>query len=65
MPLKPKKHSGYCDTAVPSARVITDITGRPPWSGRNGNMLVGYLGTAALRREQCDMMPESQNSGTR
>jgi hypothetical protein len=28
-----------------------------------GHILLGYLGRTALRREQCDMMAESHNSG--
>jgi hypothetical protein len=59
MPLKPKKHRGYRDIVVLFVRLITYVTGRPPWSRRNGGVLVGYSETVALRREQCDMMPES------
>jgi hypothetical protein len=51
------------DAEVPFMRLITDITGTSPWR-RNGNLPVGYLEQAALRREQCDGMAESQNSGT-
>jgi hypothetical protein len=32
-----------------------------PQKRRNGDTPIGYLGRAALRREQCDVMPESQN----
>jgi hypothetical protein len=31
----------------------------------NGDTTLGYLGRTALRREQCDMMPESWNGGAR
>jgi hypothetical protein len=43
---------------VPFTRVITDVIGMSPWRRWNGNTPVGYLGWAALRREQCDMTAE-------
>jgi hypothetical protein len=32
-------------------------------SRRKGDVPLGYSGRTALRREQCDMLPESQNVG--
>jgi hypothetical protein len=49
----------------PFKKAITDITGLSPQKRRNGDMPVGYLGEAAIRREKCDMMAKSRNSGMR
>jgi hypothetical protein len=49
---------------VSSARAIVDFTGAPPRRRKNGDTPVGYSGRAALRREQCEVTPESQNSGS-
>jgi hypothetical protein len=34
-----------------------------PQNKRNGDTPLGYSGRTALRREQCDEMPESRNRG--
>jgi hypothetical protein len=39
--------------------MITDVTGISP---QREDMPVGYLGQAAFRREQCDIMAESRKS---
>jgi hypothetical protein len=36
-----------------------------PRRRRNGGTPVGHPGRIAVRREQCDMTPESRNSGAR
>jgi hypothetical protein len=36
-----------------------------PWKRRNSDARIGYLGRKALRKEQCDMTPESRNRGAR
>jgi hypothetical protein len=46
-------------------KAITNVTGNSPHRTRNGDMPVHYLSETALRREQCDMMAESWNSGTK
>jgi hypothetical protein len=39
---------------VPFVRVVIDAVVRP-WSRRKGNMPIGFLEQAALRREPCNM----------
>jgi hypothetical protein len=39
--------------------VITDVFGTSP-RRRNGDVPIGYLGHALLRRQQCDMTVENQ-----
>jgi hypothetical protein len=64
MPLRLEAEaSGKQDAEVPFTRTITGTS--PPQRRRNADMPVGYLGRAAVRREQCDMTAESLNSGTR
>jgi hypothetical protein len=60
-----KKNQDQYDTAMPFIRAITDLTDIPPWNRRNGGMPVNYLRQVAVRRKQCDMMPEAQNSRAR
>jgi hypothetical protein len=48
---------------VSFVKPFTDVIGMSPEKRRNGNMSVGYLGRAALRREQCDMMAEARITG--
>jgi hypothetical protein len=36
-----------------------------PQKKRNGDTPLGYSGRTGVRREQCDEMPESRNSGIR
>jgi hypothetical protein len=42
------------------ARMITGVTSTAPRERRNGNIRVGYLGRAALRRQHYDIFAESQ-----
>jgi hypothetical protein len=44
-------------------RAIIDVTGTSHRRRRNGGTPVDYSGRAALRRERCNMMHESLNSG--
>jgi hypothetical protein len=53
------------DIAIPVGRMIINVTGTPSRRSRNGGTPVGYSGRAAIKKEQCDMMPESQNIGDR
>jgi hypothetical protein len=48
---------------VSSVREVTDVPGWSTWGGGNDNMPQGFLQLAALRKEQCDMMPKIQNLG--
>jgi hypothetical protein len=48
---------------VPFVR-ITVTKGVSPWRRRNGDMPVAYFGRAALRKDQCGMVAESQTSRT-
>lgn len=50
---------------MPFATMITDVTGIPLERRRNGGTSIGYFRRASLRREQCDMMPDSLNCGVR
>jgi hypothetical protein len=59
-----EKRRDQYDIAALFAMAILDVTGTPP-RGRSDGTPVGYSRRAALRREQCDMMPESQNNGPR
>jgi hypothetical protein len=61
---KKKKHQDQYDKE-PFTRAIIDITSTPPHRRRHGSMPVGYSGEAALRREHCNMTPESRNSAAR
>jgi hypothetical protein len=47
---------------APLARLAIDIEAAPPRHGRgSGSMLGGFLGQAAIRREQYDISPKIQN----
>jgi hypothetical protein len=52
-----KKHWGQHNVEVPFTKATTDVTGTSA-QRRNDDTPVGYLGQAALRREQRDMMAE-------
>jgi hypothetical protein len=46
-----QKHRGQYDIEL-FTKAIADAIGTSPWRRRNDDMPVGYLGQAALRREQ-------------
>jgi hypothetical protein len=50
---------------VSLATAIIDVIGTNLRRRRKGGTPVGYSGREVLRREQCDMVPESRNSGAR
>jgi hypothetical protein len=60
-----QKRRGQYDVEVLFMKAIADVTGTSLWRRRNGDTPVGYSGRPSLRREQCDMMAENQNRGTR
>jgi hypothetical protein len=49
---------------MPVTKTTKDVTGTSPWKRSYGNMPIGYTGKTTLKKEQCDMMNEIQNTGT-
>jgi hypothetical protein len=60
-----KKRRNKYHVAMPFARAIIDVKDMPHWRRRNGRTPVGYSERSHLRRDQCDMTPESRNSEAR
>jgi hypothetical protein len=61
--MKAGRSQGQYGVVASITRTVTDETGRPLWIGVYDNVPTDYSGQVALRKEQCDMLLQSQNLG--